>query len=49
MDSMLKVLNGVRPATKRLPAEIVVRQSTAPPNPAAPSAVDRPAAAESAD
>jgi DNA-binding LacI/PurR family transcriptional regulator len=49
MDSMLKLLTGVRPATKRLPAEIVVRQSTAPPNPAAPSAAVRPASAESAD
>jgi DNA-binding LacI/PurR family transcriptional regulator len=31
MDSMLKLLEGTRLATKRLSAEIVVRQSTAPP------------------
>jgi len=31
IDSMLKLLSGTRPATKRLPAEIVVRQSTGPP------------------
>lgn len=31
MDSMLKLLSGTRLATKRLSAEIVIRQSTAPP------------------
>jgi LacI family transcriptional regulator len=31
MDSMVKLLRGERPANKRLPAEIIVRQSTAPP------------------
>ncbi len=31
MDSMLKLLGGTRPATKRLSAEIILRQSTAPP------------------
>ena len=31
MDSMLKLLSGTRPSTKRLGAEIVIRQSTAPP------------------
>jgi LacI family transcriptional regulator len=31
MDSMLKLLKGTRPGTKRLAAEIVVRQSSAPP------------------
>jgi DNA-binding LacI/PurR family transcriptional regulator len=31
MDSMLKLLSGTRLATKRLGAEIVIRQSTAPP------------------
>jgi LacI family transcriptional regulator len=30
MESMLKLLSGTRPPTKRLPAEIVVRQSTGP-------------------
>jgi DNA-binding LacI/PurR family transcriptional regulator len=39
MDSMLKLLKGQRPPPKRLPAEIVIRQSTAPPShPAAPPA-----------
>ena len=31
MDSMLRLLKGERPETKRLSAEIVIRQSTAPP------------------
>lgn len=31
MDSMLKLLGGTPPASKRLGAEIVIRQSTAPP------------------
>ena len=31
MDSMLQLLRGERPESKRLPAEIVVRDSTAPP------------------
>ena len=31
MDSMVKLLKGERPETKRLSAEIVIRQSTAPP------------------
>ena len=30
MDSMMKLLGGTRPPTKRLPAEMVVRQSTGP-------------------
>jgi LacI family transcriptional regulator len=33
MDSMLKLMKGVRPGSKRLGAEIVVRQSTGPPAP----------------
>lgn len=32
MESMVKLLHGERPETKRLPAEIVVRKSTAPLN-----------------
>ena len=31
MESMIQVLRGERPETKRLPAELIVRQSTAPP------------------
>lgn len=31
MDAMLQLLGGQRPATKRLPAELLVRESTAPP------------------
>ena len=31
MDSMLQLLRGERPEAKRLPAEVIVRQSTAPP------------------
>ncbi|HXJ58859.1 MAG TPA: LacI family DNA-binding transcriptional regulator [Verrucomicrobiae bacterium] len=31
MESMLKLLKGQRPPLKRLPAEMVIRQSTAPP------------------
>jgi LacI family transcriptional regulator len=31
MESMLRLLKGERPPPKRLPAEIVIRQSTAPP------------------
>ena len=31
VDSMLKLLKGIRPATKRLSAELVIRQSTAAP------------------
>jgi LacI family transcriptional regulator len=33
MESMLKLLGGTRPASKRLSAEIILRQSTAPPPP----------------
>jgi DNA-binding LacI/PurR family transcriptional regulator len=36
MDSMLKILKGQQPIPKRLPAEIVIRQSTAPPKQPAP-------------
>jgi LacI family transcriptional regulator len=35
MESMLQLLRGVRPVNKRLPAEIIVRQSTAAPRAAA--------------
>ncbi len=31
MDSMLKLLKGVRPGSKRLGAEIVIRESSGPP------------------
>jgi hypothetical protein len=31
MDTMFKLLRGERPQNKRLPAEIIVRQSTAAP------------------
>ncbi len=31
MDSMVKLLQGERPGTKRLSAELIIRQSTAPP------------------
>ena len=31
MDSMMKLLRGERPASKRLSAEIIIRASTAPP------------------
>ncbi|HEY6169096.1 MAG TPA: LacI family DNA-binding transcriptional regulator [Verrucomicrobiae bacterium] len=31
MDAMLKLLRGERPETRRLPAELIIRQSTAPP------------------
>jgi DNA-binding LacI/PurR family transcriptional regulator len=34
MDSMLQLLRGQRPENKRLPAELIIRQSTAPPPPA---------------
>jgi DNA-binding LacI/PurR family transcriptional regulator len=37
MDSMLKLLKGQLPGSKRLPAEIVIRQSTAPPPPPRPN------------
>jgi LacI family transcriptional regulator len=33
MDSMLQLLRGERPESKRLPAEVIVRDSTAPPRP----------------
>jgi LacI family transcriptional regulator len=36
MESMLKLLKGERPVPKRLPAEIIIRQSAAPPAVAAP-------------
>lgn len=38
MDSMLRVLRGEQPGTKRLPAELVIRDSTAPPTGAASEA-----------
>jgi len=36
MDSMLKLLRGERPEPKRLPADLIVRESTAPPSIARP-------------
>jgi len=36
MDSMLQLLRGQRPENKRLPAELIIRQSTAAP-PSAPA------------
>lgn len=38
MESMLRVLRGEQPGTKRLPAELVIRDSTAPPPGAASEA-----------
>lgn len=32
MESMMKLLHGEKPESKRLPAEIIIRKSTAPPN-----------------
>lgn len=37
MDAMIQLLRGERPAPKRLPAELVIRASTAPPPPSADS------------
>jgi len=43
MDSMLKLLKGQRPPLKRLPAEIIVRQSTGAPAAASASSLPQPA------
>ena len=37
MEAMMQLLRGLRPDVKRLPAELVLRESTAPPPPKTPS------------
>ena len=41
VDSLVRLMRGERPASKRLPAEIVVRASTAPPSTAQPRAAGK--------